>query len=151
MVSDKKIAKIDKLNIKSIDITKIIIKAPEISHEELEKLFTDKDINLIHVSGNLYLIESKKISEKICNLVDDIKKLQLDYFDIKENRNYIVFKDEIISQVCKFIVEANKTGSYDVDKVALILQNILGDIYQHPEIDKKFLDIKFQTLWKMLS
>jgi hypothetical protein len=151
MDEDKGIRKIEKLNIKSIkNLTRIIIKTPEIPKEKIEKLFTDDKINLIQISDNLYLIEAKKIpfkdfekfDNKICNIVEEIKKIQMNYYDDEEARDKISFPDEITEQISKFIVEVNKKGTYDVDKVALVLQNILGDIYQHPEVDKSFLDRK---------
>lgn len=151
MGKDRKITKIDKLNKKSIkNITRIILKAPEVSTEDIEKLFTDDDIKLICVSENLFLIEAKnvpiekfgEIDRKICDIIDEIRKLQIEFYDKEENRDKISFPDKIISEITKFIVEVNKKGNYDVDKVTLVLQNILGDIYEHPEIDTKFFDRK---------
>ena len=151
MVDDKGITKIEKLNIKSIkNITRIIIKTSEIPKENIEKLFTNKKIELVPIADNLFLIEAKKvpieefeqIDKEINNLIKKIKIIQLAHYDNKETRNTISFPDEITEQVSKFIVAVNKEGIYDVDKVALVLQNILGDIYEHPEVDKSFLDRK---------
>lgn len=149
MEENKGIVKIEKLNIIAIkNITKIILKAPEIPKEGIEKLFDDDEIKLLHISGNLFLIEAKNIpfdkfdeyDEKICQIVDEIKRIQMNYYDNKDTRNNISFSDEIVTQISKFIVEVNKNGKYNVDTVALVLQNILGDIYEHPEVDKAFLD-----------
>ncbi len=145
------IKKIDKLNINSIkNFTKIIIKAPEIPVDEIQKLFTDDRIKLIHISDNLFLVEVTNVSyeqfgevdNKISEILDEIKKLQMGFYDNKEARKTITFPDEITEQVSKFIVEVNKKGNYDIDKVALVLQNILWDIYEHPDIDTVFLDKK---------
>jgi hypothetical protein len=151
MGNKKEVVKIEKLKIKSIkNLTRIILKAPEIPADEIEKFFVNKKIKLIHISGNLFIIEAtnipyenfEKIDSEICEIVDKIKVLQLKYYDDKETRKEIHFKDEMISEITKFIVEVNKKGDYDVNKVTLLLQNILGDIYEHEEMDTSFLDKK---------
>jgi hypothetical protein len=150
---DKKrdVAKIDKLNVKNIkNLYRIILKSPEIAEEQLQELFTNKKIKLVPISGNLYLIEAsnlsvsefEKIDADISDIVENLKKLQLGYYDTQDARNRLSLPDSLISQISKFIVEVNKDRNYNADKVALVLQNILGDIYEHTELDEPFLDRK---------
>jgi hypothetical protein len=144
-------ANIDKLNVKSIkNFTRIILKSPEVSEDYIRNLIQDDRITLINISGNLYLIEAKNIpfeefqylDEHITEILDNIKFAQIEFYDKPENRDSIYFSNEITDQISKFIVEVNKKGVQDVDKVTLLLQNILLDIYEHPEVEASFLDRK---------
>ena len=96
MEEKKDIKKIDNLNVISVkNITRIILTAPEISHEDIKQFFVHDDIQLIHVSGNLFLIEAKNIpiekfaevDKKICDLIDKIKILQVGFYDVPKNQS----------------------------------------------------------------
>ncbi|MBN2880840.1 hypothetical protein JXM83_02195 [Candidatus Woesearchaeota archaeon] len=151
MSNSRKITKIKKLNITSVkDFIRIILKSPDISYKEIEDLIVDNRIKINKIDDNLFQIEAKNVPYSeitdfdylISDLIEKIKEKHIEYYNSEEAKKSISFKDEIITQISSFIAKANESGMGDYETVSLLLQNILSDIYDHPDLDNSFLDRK---------
>lgn len=148
-----------KLNRVKVDIKKVIIIPPEIDPEHIKESIEKKGYLLHNPLGKensvffsldaVQVIESDflEVDSKLDELKQSIKQEQVNFFDNQKDK--LKIEDNFVKLLSEFIVEANKNTEIDSNNAFLILQNMLGNLYEHEIDGVKFLDeIEIEKLAK---
>ena len=133
----------------AIDIRKFILITPEMDKEaifEMAKKFGFVINNPLKKDTGFFTLDAMGIQieqfddviDKINLVKDEIKRQQINYYD--KNKDKISVDSKMLELVSSFLTKAKKDSNMDSSELQMILNTVLGNLYEVDEENIRFLD-----------